>query len=392
MSKASIKNAARTLSTVAAMTLALCGGAAQAQAQTVKIGVIGALTGPGASWGLAVAEGTRIAAEEHNARGGLDVGGKKVKVEVIAYDDQYKTPEAVAAYNRLVNQDGVKYVVLMTTAATMALKTRVEEDKVLALTASFGSKTLDKNTKYMFKLYSTPDQYTDSFVEWIKKNQIGRRVVTINPNDEVGWDLTQLSERAFKDKGFEVVGKELFERTQKDFQPMLTKIVALKPDIIELGGTPPATAGLIVRQARELGYEKLFTKVGGTGPREIVAAAGAKAAEGTINLLYADPKNEGWRRLAAAYKKNRGHDGNEIMVSFYDSTQVLLSAMQKAGTTTDTAAVAAAFGKALPMKSLQGDELRLDGMKYYGVNNQFITTHYIGAIRNGETEVIGKIQ
>ncbi|MDB5847568.1 MAG: hypothetical protein JWP29_1320, partial [Rhodoferax sp.] len=214
--------------------------------------------------------------------------------------------------------------------------------------------------------------------------------VIVNPNDETGWDQTQLNDRIFKANGYEVVGQDLFERSQKDFQPMLTKIMAMKPDIIELGGTSPATAGLIIRQARELGYDKLFAKTGGAGPKEIVAGAGVKAAEGTINMLYADPANEGYRRLAAAYKKARGQDANEIIVSFYDGANVLLNAIQKAGTVDDTAKVAAAFSRALPMKSVQGDEMTLDGMKTYGSNSQINSVNYIGAIRNGEPVVIGK--
>jgi len=382
------------MKSIAIGAVCLIGGAvaplAGANAETIKIGVIAALTGGGAPWGLAAAEGPRIVANEINAKGGLDVGGKKYTIEVIAYDDQYKTAEAIAAYNRLVNQDGVKYMIIMGSAATMALKQNVEDDKVIALTAAYTSKALDKNSKYMIRLYSAPDDYVPSFIAWMKANVAGRRVVVVNPNDETGWDQTNLSERVFKENGFEVLGHELFERSQKDFQPMLTKIIAMKPDVIELGGTSPATAGLIVRQARELGYDKLFSKTGGAGPKDIVASAGVKAAEGTINMLYADPSNEGFKRIAAAYKAARGQDANEILVPFYDSANVLLAAIQKAGTVDDTAKIVAAFGKALPMKSIQGDELKLGGMKNYGVDAQIMSVNYIGAIRNGEPVVIGK--
>lgn len=83
-------NFVRTL----AVSAALWGGlAAGAQAQTLKIGLIGPLTGPGAAWGYA-------------AKGGLEVGGKKHQVEIVAYDDQYKAAEAVAAYQRLAWRHG----------------------------------------------------------------------------------------------------------------------------------------------------------------------------------------------------------------------------------------------------------------------------------------------
>ena len=370
---------------------ALAQGGAALAADTVKIGVISALTGPGAPWGIAAAEGPRIAADEINAQGGLDVGGKKLKVEVVAYDDQYKTADAVAAFNRLVNQDGVKFVIILSSAGTMALREAVMDNKVLGFSSAYTRKALDKSNPYMFRLYSTPHEYVPSMVDWLKANHpTAKRVAIINPNDETGWDQTELGERVFKEKGFEVVGKELYERALRDFQPTLTKLMAYKPDIIELGGTPPATAGLIVRQARELGYTGLIFKTGGAGPRDIVAAAGAQASEGLINMLYADPNNAGYKRIAAAYEKRTGHVPNEILVAYYDGARAMLAAISKAGTADDTAKVAAALATAMPIESVQGDKLSLGGKQAYGADLQIETVNYIGIIKGGQPVAIGK--
>src|SRR5690606_19583885 len=117
-------------------------------AETLKIGVIAALTGGGAPWGIAAQEGIGAVAEEINAAGGLDVGGTNYTLEVIAYDDQYRAPDAIAAYTRLINQDGARYVFIMTSAPAMALKQSVEDDHVVALTTSFSPNVIDENTKY----------------------------------------------------------------------------------------------------------------------------------------------------------------------------------------------------------------------------------------------------
>ena len=71
--------------------------AVAAQAQTLKLGVVGGMTGPGAPWGLAIDGGVKVAAEEVNQAGGLAVNGKKYKVEVVTYDDHYKAADAVTA-------------------------------------------------------------------------------------------------------------------------------------------------------------------------------------------------------------------------------------------------------------------------------------------------------
>ena len=371
------------------LSLTLVAGAG---AETLKIGVIAALTGPGAPWGQASQHGPKILAAEINAKGGLDVGGKKYQVEIVAYDDQYKAADAVAAYNRLVKQDDVKFVILMSSASSMALKQSVEDDKVIGLSSAASSKVIDTSSKYMFRLYSTPVDYVPGFVTWMKNNVKERRLVILNPNDETGWDLTQLSEKLYKESGFTILSSDMYERTQKDFGPTLTKVLALKPEIIELGATSPATAGLVVRQAREMGYKGLFAKNSGPSPKDIVASAGKEAAEGMINLLYVDPANNGFKRLAAEYKKTVGQEPNEMIVTFYDAANVLLAAIQKAGDIRDTAKVAAAFAKALPMSSAQGDELSLGGKKHSGVDQQIMTTDYVAVIRNGEPVVVGKIK
>jgi branched-chain amino acid transport system substrate-binding protein len=362
-----------------------------ASAETLKIGLIAPLTGGGAPWGLAEEQATKILASEVNAKGGLEVGGKNYQVEVIAYDDQYKAADAVAAYNRLFNRDGVKYMIILSSPSTMALKENIQGDEVLALTSSGIVKSVDANDKYLVRLLSILADYVPPFVVWLKNNVQERRVVILNPNDESGWDATKISETAFKENGFQILDTELFERSQKDFQPMATKVISLNADLIDLSSCPPATAGLIVRQLRELGYKGRFVKSGGPAPKDIVNAAGNEAAEGMLNLLYVDPSSEGYKRLAAEYRKAVGQDPNEMVVTFYDGANVLLHAIQKGGDVNDTAKARAAFAQVLPMRSAQGDELLYGGKATSGVENQIMTVGYIGVIKNGVPVIMGKV-
>jgi branched-chain amino acid transport system substrate-binding protein len=71
---------------------------------------------------------------------------------------------------------------------------------------------------------------------------------------------------------------------------------------------------------------------------------------------------------------------------------VLLRAIALSGQIDDTSKVAAAFSKALPMNSVQGDQIRLGGLQYYGTNSQLITVNYVGVIRNGAPVAIAKLQ
>ena len=365
---------------------------ASAQAETIKVGAIGALTGPGAPWGMAMTGAMKIAAAEVNAKGGLDVGGKKYQVEVIGYDDQFRAADAVAAYNRLVKEDGAKYVFLMTSPSTLAVKDAVEADHVIALTSSGTPKAIDANTKFVYRLYSAPQDFAPNIAAWMKANLKERRVIVINPNDETGWVLSDAEVDAFKKAGFNVLASELFERSVKDFNPILTKLLALNPEIIDISSAPPGTAILLVRQARELGFKGYFLKTGGSATYDIIAGAGKEMAENVINMMYADPGNPGYQHLTAEYKKQFGHDPNELVVSFYDGMNVLLRAMQMSGDPTDTTKVSAAFAKALPMKSTQGEELTLGGKESAGVDHQVMSVNYLGIVKNGVPVVVGKIR
>ena len=371
-----------------AMALAGC-FIVQASAETLKIGVIAPLTGGGATVGIAAAEATKMVAADYNAKGGIEVGGKKYRVEVIAYDDFYKAADSVAAYHRLRDKDGVKIMLIDTSPAAVSTKQMVEDDHVAAVCSCASPNAVTADSKYMVRVNSTPADYIPPMIKYFADNFPQRRVVLVNPSDEVGIPLVKMLEPAYKQNGFDVLDSELVERDVKDFNPLITRILGMKPDVIDLGGIAPATAGLMVRQMREQGYKGLMVKSASPSPKEIVAAAGKEAAEGMLINMFADRNNEGFKAIAARYKQAVGQDPNDILVQNYDGMRVLFRAIELSGDPNDTAKIISAFPKALPMKSVQGDELTWGGKNTIGADLQVMSTEYVGAIRNGEPVVLG---
>ena len=367
--------------------------AVAAQSDTLKIGVVSALSGPGSEWGLAQDGAAKIAAMEVNAKGGLKVGGKAYKIEVISYDDQYKAALAVSGATRLIEQDKVKIIVgPMGSAATLAVKPLIEKNKILAIIGAYSDKALDAETKYSFRGFPTTVEYGTQIVEWLKKNKPALKTVAqLEANDETGWFSQKLLKGYYESAGYKFVSSELFERNTKDFQPVLTRILTTNPDIFELGSIPSATAGLVVRQARELGFKGQFVKIGGPGVPQLVAAAGKEFAEGLIGYTAADVTKKYYKDLEAQYAKVLKPPMGEFVVYFYDQVQMLLNAIQTAGTVDDTDKIAAALEKQSPYKGVQGT-IRWGGMKSYGSNHQILTPVYIGTIKNGEQEIIGRME
>lgn len=376
------------LAALTASTLALGAGLAQAQ-EVLRLGVIGPLTGSGAAWGLGMDGGVKLAAAEVNARGGLKVGDATYQIEVVSYDDQYKAAEAVTAVNRLMGPDEVRYIFgPIGSASLLAIKPLTEREGVHLYTGAWAAEVL-KDSDYVFRTGPTTQEFAPATVAWLKETKPELKTVAFfAANDETGWNSQKIQKAAYEAAGFEIVGGEFFERTQNDFGALLTKVLAAKPDTIELDTAPPRTAGLIIRQAREMGYKGNFTKFGGFDVEEIVKAAGAENAEGLVGTTMAAPGTETWNRLGAELSKLHNLEMNDYVVMYYDAANLVFSSIEKAGDV-DTDAVKTALEANVPFQGSVGN-LTWGGQEAYGVDHQIYRSVVMVEIKAGAGVVIGE--
>src|SRR5260370_23156127 len=121
----------------------------------------------------------------------------------------------------------------------------------------------------------------EPFYRWVKENHPTiKRVAAISPNDTSGKDTNTAVVKALKALGFEVAADEYYERGTKDFYPVLTKILAQQPDMIDVAAAPPGEAGPILNPAMELGFKGAKRGTAGINPFTIITLAGPAAAEG----------------------------------------------------------------------------------------------------------------
>ena len=142
---------------LALLSTAFAGLSGAASAETLKLGVLATLSGAGTAWGIAMQGAAELAAEDVNANGGLEVAGKKYKVEIVAYDDHYKAADALTAFNRMAFDDGIKYVVgPLGSAPALAMLPVSTENKVITMTMAFTPKALSpRNSRGSQKSEST---------------------------------------------------------------------------------------------------------------------------------------------------------------------------------------------------------------------------------------------
>jgi branched-chain amino acid transport system substrate-binding protein len=376
---------------VGAVLTLLVSAAGPGQAQeTLKLGALLTLSGPGATWGQGMLHAAQLAAEDVNQQGGLEVAGRRYMVKIIPYDDQYRANEAVTAANRLIFEDQVKYIIgPVGSAAALAIQPITEKQKVILLTLAFTAKALGPNKPFTFRPVVTTGEMAQAQIHWLVKHQGVKKVGGLFPNDETGQQIASDVATAYAKAGAQLAAPEFFERERVDFVPLLTKMFASNVDALELDGNSPTTAGLIVKQARESGFTGLIVRTGGPATQEIVNVAGKAAAQGLyvhtpVDLALASliPYE---RRYEAGYRQPM----NGFSPFFYDATRMLFLAMQESGTITDTERVRNALQAIHDYQGVLGS-LSWTGEKQYGIAHQINAPFYIAQVREGAEQIVAR--
>jgi branched-chain amino acid transport system substrate-binding protein len=360
--------------------------------EILKLGVIAPLSGTGAGWGLALRAGAELAADDTNAKGGLDVGGIKYKIVVIPYDDKYQGQAAADAANRLIFMDKVKFIIgPMGSAAGLAAQEITEANKVLFVGNSFTTKFLSPKKLYSFRTTMTMAEFSLPMLKFLKeKYPNAKRMAILGPNDETGYEVTGFNLKAHEAVGHEIVFRDYFERGTVDFMPILNKIFALKPDVLNLDGSNPGDCGLIVKQSRQMGFKGMIIKVGGPGTPEMLRVAGKEFMEGFIYYSPINPDDPKIKEIERKYNAKFPPPMNGFTPQFYDGTLWLFEAIKKSGTITDTDKIRITL-EGLSFDGVYTGRMSWTGKETYGIDHQVKFPFYVMMVKDGRETVLGKV-
>src|SRR5256712_148135 len=387
----------RSIAILVVLTFALAvvgTGPAPAAEKTLAIGLLGPLSGGAASYGVELQRGAAMRADEINKAGGLKIGGDLYKIKLVAYDHKAQAADAATATNKLVFQDKVKYIIGNAVGATCnAAQTITEPNKVMFGFVCWGTANLAPEKPYSFRSMLSQWELAEPFYRWVKENHPKvKRVAVISPNDTSGKDTNTAVVKALKGLAFEVAADEYYERGTKDFYPILTKMLAAKPDMLDVAAAPPGEAGLILKQARELGFKGPKGWTAGVNPVTLVGIAGKEAAEGVWSPANINVKSDfvsaTVRRFGEEYEKRYKEVPGVIAVANYAAFDVFTKAMQDARSL-DTDKVLAALTQK-PFDTVWG-RLGLGGKETYGIDRQILYPVVISEIRDGKVVDIAQV-
>ena len=243
-----------------------------------RIGAMDALTGIGESYGNPILQAKLLAVEEINAAGGIN--GRML--ELIAEDSKCAAQDAITAYNKLTDVDGVK-IILGTTCsgAMLGAAPLAEADGVIMLSASATSPDIKPAGDYIFRTAIDDNQLGIDTGNAIHADG-HHHLATITEATDYAEGARRTTVARLEELGGHVVAAESYSSDVTDFRTQLTKLIASRPDAIHLASQGEFSGGTIIKQLRELGFEgPIYTEAVNTGPEALriagEAATGMKA-------------------------------------------------------------------------------------------------------------------
>jgi branched-chain amino acid transport system substrate-binding protein len=357
-------------------------------ADVIKFGISTPLSGPAAPWGIPHKNAIELIFDEANAKGGLDVNGKKYTLQIVAYDHKYVIAEGVATVNRLIAKDDVKFISILGGAVAKANEEAVNEAGVLDLPLAYAEGLVSPKNPLTFHSFPAPPE-TATFWKWIKEHAPEiKSVATIAPNDDTGWWSIKVEANFVEKLGYQVVAKEFFERSVTDFNPVLLRILAQKPDIISVNASPAGSVGLIIKQARELGFKGRFIHIGQVDTSVVSNIAGKANVEGMwVHGFVQNPLPEKVKAWQSRYTEKYG-EWNATSIDFANPAFAFVTAITKAQSL-DPKKIAEALHE-VEFDNLWG-KAHFGGKDYYGIANQIIYSMPFSEVKDGVATLVAQL-
>lgn len=314
------------LMTVAGVAL---GMGALAQADTIKIGLIQPLTGSVAYNGVADVNGSRLAVQQRNAKGG--VLGKPV--ELVVEDGECQPSKSVNAAEKLIQKDKVAVISgAFCSSATIAVMSVAQKYKVPLLSGvSSKSDLTERGNEWFFRTAETDGLLAHAFAKLLVEQLKLKRIAYIGVNDDWGRGGMEEFSRQIESMGGETVEKLYFDHGATDFYTMLTRLRAQKPDGIFVAAETQ-DGSILVKQMKEVGLQSRIFGVGSWATADFVGLAG-DAAEGIYaavpyaHTIQRDQNRQFVQDYQAAYKELPG----KYSAAGYNAVNIIMDAIERAG-------------------------------------------------------------
>lgn len=246
----------------------------------IRFGAPLPLTGPLAPEGIKQQQGYDLWAEQANKAGGISVGTKKYKVEIVYVDYQSNTPRAVQTTEQMITQDNINFLFgAFGSGAAKAASTVSEKYKVPTIAAAASSSQVyDQGYKYLFGTFTPNDTLTTPLTQMIKsKAPDVKKVAILARNDLFPLAIAQEMEKSAKANGFEVVYFEKYAIGTLDHSATLSQMKSLAPQWIFITGYTNDLLLVRKQMVDQQMKSPVVTMIAGPAYQDFIDSAGQSA-------------------------------------------------------------------------------------------------------------------
>lgn len=300
---------------------------------TVRIGLAAPLTGPQAHIGNDIKNGAQLAVDDVNAKG-LQVGGAKVKFQLVPEDDEANPTKAATVGQKLVDSKVSAVVGHFNSGASIPASKIYSDAGIPQISpSSTNPKYTQQGFKTTFRVVANDDQQGPVNAQFAVNTLKAKKIAVIDDSTAYGQGLADTFEAKAKALGAEIVAREHTTDKDTDFKAILTKIKGKSPELVFFGGIDPQ-AGPMRKQMKELGIDAKFLGGDGWQTPNFIKLAG-DAAEGSMASIPGLPKEQmpGGKEFLGRFKEKFGAEVELFAPMAYDAVMVFADAMQRAGST-----------------------------------------------------------
>jgi branched-chain amino acid transport system substrate-binding protein len=249
------------LAAVSALAIVATGASSvEAADKELKIGFVGVTSGPAAAWGTSNVRSMQTRAEWLNQTGGVRIGDTSYNINIVTFDDQKDPKRAIAGMEKMA-QEGIHYVVGPNVDdGAAAVRPVAEKAGIIYFPYAFPKELYVKPASNAVLGMIASYQSGPAIYKFLKENKGVKSIAFIAANESDPLSQRDSGVAAAMALGLQIVAeKDTYPNDTRDFTPVLTPIVKLKPDLLVLSGVAPGNAPLLIRAARELGYNGLIS-------------------------------------------------------------------------------------------------------------------------------------
>ena len=325
------------------LVLAACGGgggeqggaapsaASSEAAKTVKIGLMGDLTGENSGIVIPLKNAAKLAIEDYNAT------GPATKIELVEYDSQGVPEQATALAQQAIKSD--KIVGLIGPAfsgESRQVGPILEEGTIPSISASATNPNLAQNGwKYWHRIVGNDLSQGGGVADYMSRALGVKKAFVIHDNQEYSKGVADVVSKTLKDGGV-TVQTDVIDPQGSDYASTVNKVKSAAPDAIFYGGYY-AQAGRLLKQLRDGGVKAQFLSGDGSLDAGLAKGAGGKNADGAIVSCpcLIDPTGKAGpasKKLSEAYQAKYNAPTAIYVGEGYDAATAFIEAIKNGNT------------------------------------------------------------